>query len=49
VPLSPDLERSEHASLTAHVTESSLTGSVGTGSANSWDSCDGTTSSPGLG
>jgi len=27
VPLSPDLEGSEHATLTAHVTESSLTGS----------------------
>jgi hypothetical protein len=27
VPLSPDLEGSKHATLTAHVTESSLTGS----------------------
>jgi len=30
VPLSPDLEWSKHASLTAHVTEGGLTGSVGT-------------------
>jgi hypothetical protein len=29
VPSSPDLKGSEHATLTAHVTESTLTGSVG--------------------
>ena len=49
VPLSPDLEWGKHASLTAHVTEGGLTGSVGTGSRDSWDSCYGTTSSPGFG
>lgn len=48
VPLSPHFEGSEHATLTAHVTESSLTGSGGTRATDSWDTCDGTTSSPGL-
>jgi len=49
VPFSPDLEGSEHATLTAHVTESTLTGSVSTRARNSWDSSDGTTSTPGFG
>jgi len=49
VPFSPDLEWSEHSSLSAHVTEGSLTRSRGTGSLNSWDSCDGSTGSPGGG
>lgn len=46
VPFSPDFEWSEHSSFSAHVTEGSLTRSRGTGSLNSWDSCDGSTSSP---
>jgi len=49
VPFSPDLKWSEHSSLSAHVTESGLTSSGGTRSTDSWDSCDGSTSSPGLG
>jgi len=46
VPFSPGLERSEHATFTAHVTESGLSGSVGTRSTNSWDSSDSASSSP---
>lgn len=49
VPLSPDLERSEHSTLTAHVTEGSLTGSAGTGTTNSRNTSDGSTSTPRLG
>jgi hypothetical protein len=49
VPLSPDLERSEHSTLTAHVTEGSLTGSAGTGTTNSRNTSDSSTSTPGLG
>jgi len=49
LPLSPDLERSEHATLTAHVTEGTLTGSVSTRARDSWDSSDGTTGTPGFG
>jgi hypothetical protein len=48
VPLSPDLEWSEHSGLSAHVTESGLSGSRSTGSTNSWDSCDGSSGTPGL-
>lgn len=48
VPLSPDLEWSEHSGLSAHVTEGGLARSGSTGSRDSWDSCDGSTSSPGL-
>jgi len=46
VPFSPDLKWSEHSSFSAHVTEGSLTGSGGTRSRDSWDSCYGSTSSP---
>lgn len=49
VPFSPDLKWSEHSSLSAHVTEGSLSRSVGTRSRNSWNSCYGSTSSPGFG
>ncbi len=46
VPFAPNLERGEHSTFAAHVTEGSLAGSVGTGASDSWDSGDGTTSSP---
>jgi len=49
VPLSPDLERGEHSTLTAHVTEGSLTGSAGTGTTNSGNTSDSSTSTPRLG
>ena len=49
VPLSPELERSEHATLAAHVAEGTLTGAVSTRARDSWDSSDGTTGTPGLG
>jgi len=49
VPLSPDLEGSEHSTLTAHVTEGSLTRSAGTGTTNSRNTSDSSTSTPGLG
>jgi len=49
VPLSVDLKGGEHARLSAHVTEGSLSGSVGTGTTNSWDSSHSASSSPGLG
>lgn len=48
VPSSPDLEWGEHATLSAHVTESGLTGTGGTGATNSWNTSDGSTSTPGL-
>lgn len=48
VPFSPGTERGEHTGLSAHVTESSLSGSVGTGTSNSRNTGNGTTSSPGL-
>lgn len=46
VPSSPDLKWSEHATLAAHVTESTLSGSVGTRTTNSGNTSDGTTSTP---
>ena len=49
VPFSEEHEGSEHAALTAHVTEGTLTGTVSTGARDSWDSSDGTTGTPGLG
>ena len=48
VPLSPDLERSEHATLTAHVTESTLTGSVSTRARDSGNTGDSATGTPRL-
>lgn len=48
VPFSPGSERGEHTGLSAHVTESSLARSVGTGTSNSRNTSNGTTSSPGL-
>lgn len=48
VPLSPCLKRSEHTTLSAHVTESTLAGSWGTWTTNTWNTGDSATSSPGL-
>merc|ERR1719464_2298385 len=48
LPLSPDLERGEHATLTAHVTEGTLAGTVSTGARDSWNTRNGATSTPGL-
>jgi hypothetical protein len=48
VPFSPGSERGEHASLSAHVTEGSLSSSGGTRSGNSGNTGDGATSSPRL-
>jgi len=49
VPSSPGLEGSEHSSLSAHVTEGTLSGSVGTGASDSGNTSNGSTSSPGFG
>lgn len=48
VPFAPDLERSEHATLTALVTECGLARAVSTGARNTGNSSHGTTSAPGL-
>jgi len=48
VPFSPGSERGEHASLSAHVTESGLSSSGGTRSGNSRNTGDSTSSSPRL-
>lgn len=48
VPSSPSGSRVEHSSATAHVTEGTLSGSVGSGSADSGNSGDCSSSSPGL-
>lgn len=49
VPLPPDLGGSEHATGSAHVTESSLTGTVSSTTRDTGDTGDGTSSTPGLG
>lgn len=49
LPLSPDLEGSEHATLAALVTESTLAGTVSTGTRDTGNTGDGTTSTPRLG
>jgi hypothetical protein len=49
VPLAPDLGRGEHAAGTAHVTESSLTSTVGSATGDTGDTGDSTTGSPRLG
>mmetsp|Transcript_46732 Transcript_46732/g.53903 ORF Transcript_46732/g.53903 Transcript_46732/m.53903 type:complete len:288 (-) Transcript_46732:4-867(-) len=49
VPSSPHLSRGEHSSLSAHVTESSLSGSVGSRSRNSGNSGNSSSGSPRLG
>lgn len=48
VPSAVGLGGREHTSSTAHVTESSLSGTVGSSSGNTWNTSDGTTSTPGL-
>lgn len=48
VPSSPGLGWGEHTTASTHVTESTLAGSVGTGTTNSWDSGNSTTGTPGL-
>jgi hypothetical protein len=48
VPLSPGLERGEHATLAAHVTESSLAGAGGTGARDTGDTGHSATSAPRL-
>lgn len=49
VPLSPGLGGLEHSAASAHVAESTLTGSLRTGSSHSSDSGHGSTGTPGLG
>ena len=49
MPTVPDLGRSKHATATAHVPESSLTGTVGTPTRDTGDMGHGTTGTPGLG
>jgi hypothetical protein len=49
VPSSPGFEWSEHSTSSAHVTESGLTGSVGSATSYSRDSSNGSTGSPGFG
>ncbi|KAH3676458.1 hypothetical protein WICPIJ_009114 [Wickerhamomyces pijperi] len=48
VPFSPGLSWSKHTTTTTHVTESSLTRSVGTTTTNSWNSGNSSTSTPGF-
>jgi hypothetical protein len=49
VPSAPDLGGGEHATLTAHVTESSLAGAVSTTTTDTGNTGDSATSTPGLG
>jgi hypothetical protein len=49
VPAAPDLGGREHATLAAHVTESTLARAVSTTTTDTGDTGDGTTSAPGLG
>jgi len=46
VPLPPGLGRSEHPSTSAHVTESGLSGPLGTTTGDTGDTSDGTTGTP---
>jgi len=46
VPSSPDLGGCEHSSTSAHVSESSLSGSVGSTTANTGNTSNGSSSSP---
>jgi hypothetical protein len=48
VPLSPGADGSEHASLTAHVTEGGLSSAVGTGSTNTGNTGNSATGTPGF-
>jgi len=49
VPSSPGLQGGEHSTFSTRVGEGTLSGSGGTTSTDSWNSCDGTTGSPRLG
>jgi len=49
VPLPPGLGGSEHSTTSAHVTESGLTGSLGSSTTDTGDTGDGTTGTPRLG
>lgn len=49
VPSSVGLEGSEHSSLSAHISEGGLSGSVSTRSRDSGNSSHGSTGSPGFG
>jgi hypothetical protein len=49
VPSPPGLQWSEHSTASTHVTKSSLTTSVGTTASDTWDTGNGSTSSPTLG
>lgn len=49
VPLPPGLGRGEHSTTSAHVTERGLAGSLGTTTANTGDTRNGTTGTPRLG
>jgi hypothetical protein len=48
MPAAEDLQGSEHVSSTAHVSESSLSGTVGSSSTNTRNTGNGTSSSPGF-
>ena len=48
VPSSPDLEGSEHVTLSAHVSERTLAGSAGSRATDSGNSSHSSSSSPGL-
>lgn len=48
-PSSPQTSGGEHVTTSGHVTEGGLAGSVCSTTANSWDTGDGTTGTPGLG
>jgi hypothetical protein len=49
MPLPPDLQGSEHARFTAHVTKGGLTSTGGTGATDSGNTGDGTSGTPRLG
>lgn len=49
MPLPPDLGGGEHTTLTAHVTESGLTGTVGTTTGDTGNPGDSTTGTPRFG
>jgi hypothetical protein len=48
VPSAVGLGWGEHTTTTAHVSESSLAGTVSTATSNTWDTCNSTTSTPRL-
>lgn len=48
VPSSPGVQWMGHTSLSAHITEGGLTGSVSTGTGNSWNTGNGSSGTPGF-